>query len=210
MLGSSILGNMLILLLLAVVLGDVASVQLGAATCEAGDCISFQGRGAREHREDEQFYSQMDEGIVTEGCETRDARELDLVLLASYCGAEHVAEVSVGDKSVLLSTHDPEKDYVSGVLMQNEGVYHVIEMLKALCLFGMVECSEGKHLVEVGAAMGYLSTIAASLGMTVHAFEPLEANVRRFTESLCLNGRRYCLEKMAGGGHGAPGCCDDE
>jgi hypothetical protein len=40
------------------------------------------------------------------------------------------------------------------------------QMLDALCQSGLVECAPGRTFVDVGAAIGHLTLLAASLGMS--------------------------------------------
>lgn len=57
-----------------------------------------------------------------------------------------------------------------------------------------IDCGQGKLFVEVGSSMGHVAMYAATRGMRVKAVEPLEVNLQRIRESMCVNGAASCLK----------------
>eukprot|EP00802_Teleaulax_amphioxeia_P007845 Tamp_07853.p1 GENE.Tamp_07853~~Tamp_07853.p1 ORF type:complete len:612 (-),score=55.23 Tamp_07853:529-2364(-) len=88
-----------------------------------------------------------------------------------------------------LCTHDPVRDFVSGVL-HKEGSYGTIRDLEMVCASGLVTCDSGRTFVDCGAALGHLTVAAAAFGMTVIAIEPLGANTQLLQKSLARNGMK--------------------
>ena len=68
-----------------------------------------------------------------------------------------------------LCTHDPARDFVSGVL-HKEGSFGTIRDLEMVCASGLVTCDSGRTFVDCGAALGHLTVAAASFGMTGAAY----------------------------------------
>ena len=68
-----------------------------------------------------------------------------------------------------LCTHDPVRDFVSGVL-HKEGSYGTIRDLEMVCASGLVTCDSGRTFVDCGAALGHLTVAAAAFGMTGDAY----------------------------------------
>jgi hypothetical protein len=98
-----------------------------------------------------------------------------------------------------LSLHDTEQDLVvSKLLLESNGTYGTVSEVHAVCEGGQdggygIDCEKGKTFVEVGSALGHVSMYMATRGMSVVAIDPLEANIERVRESMCLNGVAACL-----------------
>lgn len=60
-----------------------------------------------------------------------------------------------------------------------------------------ISCERGRTFVEVGCALGHVSMYMASRGMRVVAVDPLEINIDRVKESLCLNGVAACYANFS-------------
>jgi hypothetical protein len=99
-----------------------------------------------------------------------------------------------------LSLHDTEQDLVvSKLLLESNGTYGTVSEVHAVCEGGQdggygIDCEKGKTFVEVGSALGHVSMYMATRGMRVVAIDPLEANIERVQESMCLNGVATCLK----------------
>ncbi|EKX42681.1 hypothetical protein GUITHDRAFT_141080 [Guillardia theta CCMP2712] len=125
----------------------------------------------------------------------------------------------------LLSLHNPQEDAVvsKGILMHlfsPEGTYPSVTEVHALCdgvpslgpqgsrgeeedekgttkRSSLISCSPGKTAVEVGSSIGMISMYLAARGMKVHALDPVQPNLQRLNESICLNSFRNCLRSSA-------------
>ena len=106
------------------------------------------------------------------------------------CGAEVVVQlVFGGDVAFWISLHPAWEDLVVSKGIKEKRGYASVDEVHAVCnhlLFST--CGDGHLFVEVGSAVGAVSLYAAALGMRVVAFDPLETNVHRIEQSLCLNG----------------------
>jgi FkbM family methyltransferase len=103
------------------------------------------------------------------------------------CNYKAKISTSFLDVSPTICTHDPDQDWISWTLQQNHGTYGTIEDMGAVCASGLIECASDRTFVDCGAAMGHLTILAASLGMTAHAIEPVGVNVRLLQESVREN-----------------------
>jgi FkbM family methyltransferase len=106
---------------------------------------------------------------------------------AVECNYKAKISTSFLDVSPTICTHDPDQDWISWTLQQNHGTYGTIEDMGVVCASGLIECASDRTFVDCGAAMGHLTILAASLGMTAHAIEPVGVNVRLLQESVREN-----------------------
>ena len=107
--------------------------------------------------------------------------------LAADCEYRTRISPSFVDARPVLCTHEPTSDWISRHL-HDFGTYYTIQDLDALCGSGLVECVRGRTFVDVGAAIGHLTILAASLGMSAHAVEPIEPNLHLLQQSVRVNG----------------------
>jgi len=114
-----------------------------------------------------------------------------------------------------LSLHDTTQDLVvSKLLLESNGTYGTVSEVHAVCEGGQdggygIDCEKGKTFVEVGSALGHVSMYMATRGMSVVAIDPLEANIERVRESMCLNGVATCLlgsPQLSAGAHDRDRC----
>ena len=106
-----------------------------------------------------------------------------------------------------VSLHDPEVDQVISRGIRNglfgpKDKYASVDEVHSLCEHSQgsyaLNCGSENVFVEVGSAIGMVSLYAASRGMKVYAFDPLRPNIMQLGHSLCLNGKKYCLQMLGG------------
>lgn len=104
----------------------------------------------------------------------------------------------------LVALHDPDTDRIISLGIKEGKLgpkYESVDEMHSICehsyRYYSINCGPGRVFVEVGSALGMVSLYAASRGMRVYAFDPLTPNIQRLDESVCLNGRRHCLESLA-------------
>ena len=135
----------------------------------------------------------------------------------SYIDVESKNDPAVGNAwRFLLSLNDPQLDQVvsRGILnwlFSIPGTYASATEVHTLCTAvpsgaqrPLMSCTPGKVVVEIGAAIGMVSTYLAQRGMRVYSLDPVLPNVERLAETACINGVRHCLHtaKLAGGAKG--------
>ena len=122
---------------------------------------------------------------TTPMCAPCPIRQTPVVLDQSYAkpywGAVHFPPVS----RFVINTHDPVRQdvFISGSVHAQKTPWDVF----IWDLIVRVSTEPGL-VVDVGANIGYFSLLAASLGHTVVAFEPMNRNVAKFWSSIERNG----------------------
>ena len=121
----------------------------------------------------------------------------------------YVGRTSGSQINYQLSVHGPEVDaVVSKLIFEGDGTYGTVSEVHAVCEseLGLMSCTPGKQFIEVGSALGHVSMYMATRGMKGVSIDPLEVNLERLRESLCLNGVNHCASK---GGKEAQQRCRD-
>jgi FkbM family methyltransferase len=105
------------------------------------------------------------------------------------CGADSAVRLVYGPLiSFWVSLHPSDEDRVVSKGLREHHSYSSIDEVHAVCSAALgVKCSDGRLFVEVGSSVGAVSLYAATRGMRVLAFDPLEVNVQRLEQSRCLN-----------------------
>ena len=109
---------------------------------------------------------------------------------------EFVRRMAYDNARFMMSVHDPVSDHVISKRILDSGRYASVDEVQNICAhsggYYRIHCGGGRLFVEVGSAVGMVSLYAASRGMRVHAFDPIQPNVDRLRESRCLNGEARC------------------
>ena len=145
------------------------------------------------------FQEDESDGLMLKSCDFNDENVVEM----HYDSFE-----SSRNFSFRVSLHDPIVDQVvsKGIkegLFGPKEKYPSIDEVHSICEHSTgsysIECGSARVFVEVGSAIGMVSLYAASRGMRVYAFDPLIPNIERLNQSLCLNGKRHCLQQPSVG-----------